>query len=108
MIILSVTIAAQAQPQPSGTVKLQNVLQVTADRAGDFYAITDEAIHKYDSSGTALQVAQTPSPTTLFDTGNGVRPPASASTACPRSAIASRTMVSRRAANAAASASASA
>ena len=73
MIFLFVAIAAQAQPQPSGIVKLQNVLQVTTDRAGDFYAITDQAIHKYDSSGTVLQVAQTPSPTTLFDTGNGVR-----------------------------------
>lgn len=71
--ILLCGIGLQAQPQPASVVKLPGVRQITTDRAGDFYAITPEAIHKYDSNGRELQVIQTPSPATLFDTGNGVR-----------------------------------
>ncbi|HLT71965.1 MAG TPA: hypothetical protein VKZ75_04910, partial [Cyclobacteriaceae bacterium] len=64
--------ALRAQPNPASIVKLPGVLQITTDRAGDFYAITGESIHKYDSNGNELHIIKTPSPATLFDPGNGV------------------------------------
>lgn len=71
-LLLSGT-ALRAQSNPTSIVKLPGVRQITTDRAGDFYATTGEAIHKYDSNGNELHIIQTPSPTTLFDPGNGVR-----------------------------------
>lgn len=73
IMVLFPAITPHAQPRPARSVTLPGVRQITTDRAGDFYAITAEAIHKYDSNGTELHVVRTPSPTTLFDTGNGVR-----------------------------------
>lgn len=70
-LLLSLNVPVLAQP--AGSVELQNISHITTDRAGYFYAVTPESIHKYDSSGKELHVVQTPSPTTLFDTGNGVR-----------------------------------
>lgn len=72
VILLLLNAALHAQ-EPVRTVPLKGVTQITADRAGDFYAVTAEAIHKYDTNGVALRTVMTPAATSLFDTGNGVR-----------------------------------
>lgn len=59
--------------QPTRIVELPDVHGATADRAGDFYAVTGDAIYKYDTNGVVLHRVNTLSPTTLFDPGNGVR-----------------------------------
>lgn len=59
--------------QPTRIVELPDVHGATADRAGDFYVVTGDAIHKYDTNGVELHRVNAPSQTTLFDTGNGVR-----------------------------------
>lgn len=62
-----------AQCQTPGAVSIGDVIQITADRAGDFYAVTTKAIYKYDTTGHEIARQMTSSPITLFDIGNGVR-----------------------------------
>jgi len=62
------SVSAQGQ-----RVALPGVTLATVDRAGDFYAITGNAIYKFDSLGHRLDSVAVAAPVTLFDPGNGVR-----------------------------------
>lgn len=55
------------------TVALDEIRLTTVDRAGDFYAITEQYIYKFDSLGRQLDSVAVDVPVTLFDPGNGVR-----------------------------------
>jgi hypothetical protein len=55
------------------SVALPGVTLTAVDRAGDFYAITQHAIYKFDSLGQKLDSVTVNTPVTLFDPGNGVR-----------------------------------
>ncbi len=54
-------------------VALAGITSTTVDRAGDFYATTNDGIYRFDSLGHHLDSVAVDAPVTLFDTGNGVR-----------------------------------
>lgn len=64
---------AAAFAQKSRAPFASNIKLATIDRAGDFYAVTQEYIFKFDSLGHPLDSVAVDMPVTLFDPGNGVR-----------------------------------
>lgn len=68
VLACSIPVAGQEHSVPLAGVRL-----TTVDRAGDFYAITDDSIYKFDSLGRRLDSIAVDAPVTLFDPANGVR-----------------------------------
>lgn len=72
-ILFLTTDLSFAQKKLIRSVEIENIQQVTMDRAGDVYVVTASSITRYDKNGKELKTISIQSTPTSFDTGNGVQ-----------------------------------